>query len=185
MHSAAQAPSVVPSPPDVLPAAIGACPASEDGGRGGSPATHPPARPVCRTFRGEASQVPLARRFARRYLAERHACPEPVIGDILLCVTEIAANAVQHTASGLEGHFTVVLCASRQGVRVEVIDDGPAVAARHRRAGGDDDFAPPGGLGLRLVSAHCDRMGYAEKGQRGVSWFERAWDAEPRADAGQ
>ncbi|MQA85308.1 MAG: hypothetical protein GEV03_11950 [Streptosporangiales bacterium] len=133
---------------------------------------------VRRTFRGEPSQVRLVRDFVRRHLGERHDCPEATLEDVLLCVTETATNAIRHTSSGSGGQFTVVLCLNGSAARVEVIDGGPAETP----GGGDDnpreedDFCLPGGLGLPpLLISHSDRMGYEERGQHGVAWFERMW----------
>jgi len=181
VYGAAQARSVVPSRPSVMSAAA---PAAEDSGTTTVSGTaEPPARPlrvrpVCRTFRGEPSQISLVRHFVRRYLAGRHDCPGEALDDILLCVTELATNAVRHSLSGLGGHFTVVLYVSGSGARVEVIDGGPRQCGGRSDMNEDDDFLLPGGLGLRLVSAHSDQMGYAERAQRGVAWFERAWASD-------
>lgn len=142
-------------------------------------------QPMCRTFRGEPNQIPLVRDFVKRHLVERHDCPDSVLDDILLCATEIATNAIQHTSSGSGGQFTVLLHANSSAARVEVIDDGPRPwpDKGHYDAVEDGDVLPQGGLGLRLVSAHSDRMGYEERGQRGVAWFERTWDGcVPRPD---
>lgn len=138
----------------------------------GAAAAPAPVQPMCRMFRGEPDQVPFARDFVKRHLAERHNCPKAALDDIALCVTEAVTNAIRHSASGTGGHFTVILRVDGSAARVEVIDDGPPQSPREDP--GEDD-ALAGGLGLRLVSAHSDRMGFDEVGRYGVAWFERTW----------
>lgn len=148
-------------------------------------------QPMCRRFRGEPDQISLVRDFVRRHL-ERHDCPGAALDDILLCVTETATNAIQHTSSGSGGHFTVLLHTNGSAARVEVLDEGQVTAANEGCGGCDGDVfdgagdeddeydeLPPGGMGLRLVSAHSDRMGYQEAGRCGVAWFERTWHTDP------
>jgi two-component sensor histidine kinase len=181
-------------------------------------------QPVCRTFQGHPTQIPLVRDFVRRHLIDDHACPEDALHDILLCVSEIATNAILHTPSGSGGHFTVALRVRGGAVRVEVIDNGAHYASNGsgeyladldignastpversgssrsadgarehpRNASGaerepvtrnyllhcDDSETPlpQGGLGLRLVSAYSDRMGFDVTARSGIAWFERAW----------
>lgn len=230
-------------------------------------------RPICRTFRGDPSQIPLVREFVKRHLVDERTCPESALHDILLCASEIATNAILHTSSG-GGHFTVGLRVRDGAARIEVIDSGSpsgsngtghvdgssgdqfdktpdrfgdgsidhfgdgfgdgfedrsgngcghnlaghnladlgvnasagverfvssrsangasGTASVARRGwlsgghpsswvgllpGGDSAGAlPQGGLGLRLVSAHADRMGYDKTAHGGIAWFERTWD---------
>ena len=67
--------------------------------------TSPPlGRPRRRVFAGHPDQVVHARRFVRRSLPD-----SPAAGDAALLTSELAANAIQHTASaGLT--FEVVIC---------------------------------------------------------------------------
>jgi hypothetical protein len=66
----------------------------------GTAASASATRSLRRTFRGEPGQVPLARDFVSRYLNGRH-CPAETVQDILVCATELAANAVLHSRSRL------------------------------------------------------------------------------------
>lgn len=63
-------------------------------------ATTPPA--VTATLPGTPASVPVARRLVREVLV---GCPRS--GDLMLTVTELATNAINHSASGQGGSFTV------------------------------------------------------------------------------
>jgi Histidine kinase-like ATPase domain len=81
-------------------------------------------RSLRRTFRGEPGQVPLVRDFVSRYLDGR-PCPAETVEDILVCATELAANAVLHSRSGLPGgQFSVEVAHARESVHVAVADSG-------------------------------------------------------------
>jgi hypothetical protein len=57
-----------------------------------------------RVFPGRREQVAHARQFVARALA---GCS--VTGEAILCVSELATNALLHTASGNEGEFEVIV----------------------------------------------------------------------------
>lgn len=79
-------------------------------------------------------------------------------------MSEIATNAIEHTLSGQPGGwFTVTVRATATTARVEVADNGPSPTSVP-----DDPESGDGGWGLRLVSAHAQRVGT-------VVWFECAW----------
>ena len=79
------------------------------------------APPVtARMFAGDAGQVRAARRFLAGVLDGY-----PAADDALLCVSELATNAVLHSRSGRPGGCFTVRAARRAGsVRVEVTDEG-------------------------------------------------------------
>ena len=78
-----------------------------------------PARRA-RSFPGEPRQVARARAFVAAALA---GCPAREA--LLTCVSELAANAVVHTASGAGGAFTVEVIRPADGVAlVAVTDEG-------------------------------------------------------------
>lgn len=59
-------------------------------------------RPKHRTFPGRADQITRARDFTRRVLG---SCP--VLDEAVLLVSELATNAVEHTATGNEGNEVI------------------------------------------------------------------------------
>jgi LytS/YehU family sensor histidine kinase len=86
-------------------------------------------------------------------------------------VSWLLANAVRHTASGVDGTFCVLVQAAGGRVRVEVHDMGSASAPAVRRSGS----ARESGAGLALVEAIAGRWGF-HGGQLGrVVWFEMDW----------
>jgi len=96
------------------------------------PVLSSPDGPLARyvhVFPGTTASVAAARRFTSAVLA---ACPAREA--LVACVSELAANAVVHTASGDGGVFTVEVTRPRDGTaRVSVTDAGslsaPAVNA--------------------------------------------------------
>jgi anti-sigma regulatory factor (Ser/Thr protein kinase) len=153
----AQAPAAVSGPPAGAPAAAFA-------GAGEPPS---PVTSVRRTFPGEPGQVRRVRDFIRRYLADDHNCPAGAIEDVLVCVTELATNAISHSRSGAPGgHFTVQVDVWPGGqVRVAVGDDGGPW--RERETACDADC----GRGLRIVCALSDRMGITGGNAGRTAWF--------------
>ena len=117
------------------------------------------------TFAGHAAHVGQARRFIAGILGDGW----PRLDDILLLASEVASNAVRHTASGDGGRFevTVAAFAARDCVRVEVADEGSA--SEPRMTGGGD---LEGGRGLLIVEKLADRWGHAGDELGRVVWFE-------------
>jgi anti-sigma regulatory factor (Ser/Thr protein kinase) len=103
------------------------------------------------------SGLALARRFTRAVL--RAWTCGGAVDDVLLVVTELATNALQHGG----GHPLLRLSAGPGGVRVEVFDDDPAPPVR-RVAG------PGGGWGLALVDRLSPEWGSARHGHGKVVW---------------
>ncbi len=153
-----------------------------------------PAR-CLRVFPGEARQVPRVRAFVARALA---GCPAREA--LLTCVSELAANAITHTASGAGGAFTVEVCWPAPGMaRVAVTDAGAprglvlAAACRQpAQADGQATSAPAnapalaeGGRGLLLVAACSSRWGYrdADAGTGRIVWAEATWPVAVAASA--
>ena len=130
-------------------------------GRGRSPRTG------TRTFRGTPASVPQARRFTAELLA---GCPAREV--LLMCVSELCANAIAHTASGDGGSFMVEISCPRDGVaRVAVTDEGgPSVPAVGRL-----DVMAEGGRGLALVAACTCRWGCADAYPGRTVWAEASW----------
>ena len=117
-----------------------------------------------RTFPAVPAQVREARRFLARLLA-----PGPTADDALLCLSELAANAVVHSHSSQPGGaFIIRVERHGQRVRVEVGDQGgPWHPPDQGGAGGQH------GRGLLSVSKLAARWGREGTSQRGWTvWFE-------------
>lgn len=98
-----------------------------------------------------------------------HGCP--VAEDIVLLASELAANAVVHTASGADGTFSVSVCADNGNIRVEVHDLGSGKEPTVH----DSTVTAGTGRGLLLVEMIAARWGHSG-GQSGrVVWFEVEW----------
>jgi hypothetical protein len=139
----------------------------------------PGAERCARVFAGVPAQVPEARAFVSRVLA---GCPARE--SLLICVTELAANAIEHTASGADGVFAVEVARPADGVAyVAVTDTGggdwtvpgltwPAVVAA------DVVELAEGGRGLALVAACSSRWGYGKASGPASGctvWAEVTW----------
>jgi anti-sigma regulatory factor (Ser/Thr protein kinase) len=148
---------------------------SWDGVTGGSIAFPPATQRVHRTFLGEPGQVPQARDFVRCSVPER-VCSAQAAEDILVCATELAANAVLHSRSGLPGgHFSVeVAICARQWVRVAVEDSGGPWAER-----GTSDGDTESGRGLHIVSALSAAAGIIGDASGRTAWFCSRWGTGP------
>ena len=157
----------------MISARPGVTPAFSVGSAATGTAASPPAtRSSRRTFRGEPAQVPLAREFVFRYLNGRH-CPAETVQDILVCVSELAANAVLHSRSGLPGgHFSVEVVCAGQSVHVAVEDSGGPWAERGH-SGLDEEY----GRGLQIVSALSADMGIAGDASGRMAWFCCYWSS--------
>jgi serine/threonine-protein kinase RsbW len=153
-----------------------------------------PVRPACpwtRTFRGTPASVPEARRFVAELLA---GCPAREV--LMLCVSELSTNAIEHSDSGNGGVFIVEVDLPRPGVaRIAVTDEGgpslPTPASLTQRR---DPALPPGlalppnpgllpdpgllsegGRGLAMVAACTSRWGYADAHPGRTVWAEACW----------
>jgi len=143
-----------------------------DGGGAPQP-DHPDIPPRFRqAFAGHPDQVAQARRFVEGALA---GCP--ALADVVLLTSELATNAVQHSATGRGGAFVVAISHGPGRVKVTVADGGsatrPAVAPEAAELA-------VSGRGLLLVDVLADRWGYASDldhralGACGAVWFELA-----------
>jgi len=128
----------------------------------------PPVRIEQRVFPGRDDQVPEARRFVKRAL---DGCP--VVDDAILCVSELATNALLHSASGNGGEFKIIVQRGKWSVRVAVSDDGspgkPAIRVL--------DATSEQGRGLALLALTASRWGESGDEHGRTVWFELYWDA--------
>lgn len=145
---------------------------SQESAASATSAPLPAALPPRRAFRGEPGQVPLVRNFVSCCLDGRR-CPAETVQDILACATELAANAVLHSRSGLPGgYFTVEVACARQSAHVTVADSGGPWTERGN-AGIDAEC----GRGLRIVAALSADSGIAGDDAGRVAWFCCRWGA--------
>jgi serine/threonine-protein kinase RsbW len=121
------------------------------------------------------------RRFVARAL---DGCP--AAEDAVLCVSELASNAIQHTRSGLGGRFQVIVWRSRASACLAVLDDGgyghPAPPPAPGSAGLAD--LAESGHGIRVVEHLADSWGHqfyrdGPAGGRAV-WCHLTWPARQR-----
>jgi anti-sigma regulatory factor (Ser/Thr protein kinase) len=90
---------------------------------------------------------------------------------VLLMVSEVASNALRHTASGDGGGFDLAVSVAVRTARVAVSDRGSSSESRIPGDGGDMG-ALTGGRGLRIVDALADRWGHSGDELGRVVWFE-------------
>jgi serine/threonine-protein kinase RsbW len=140
-------------------------------GRGPSPAAHPAPAPVgqprtvaaaCRAFTAQPLQVAHARRFVAGVLTGASAAD-----DIVLCVSELASNAVLHSSSRAPGgHFVIRAWITAGGrIRAEVEDcGGPWVP------GAEEDEER--GRGLLIVARLATRWGITGGDRGRIAWLE-------------
>jgi anti-sigma regulatory factor (Ser/Thr protein kinase) len=129
-------------------------------------------RRYTQVFPARPDQVRAVRRFARSML---DGCP--VAGDAILCLSELATNAVIHSASGIPGGAFCVRAEILDGsyVRITVHDDGGPWSPR---ASSDDR---PHGLDIVASVATDSGLGGNARGGW-VCWFRIDW---PPAGPGQ
>ena len=91
--------------------------------------------------------------------------PEEVLADLMLCVTELVTNSVQHPRVP-DAEVELSLWMSDDAVRVQVGDRGTGFELRRRRR-----RDASGGFGLYIVELLADRWGI-ERGDLTWVWFE-------------
>lgn len=99
-----------------------------------------------RIFRGTMDQVAAVRQFVRSQIGDH-----PALSDAVLAASELAANAVAHTASGADGGLFIVHLAavSADTIVVLVTDQGGQAEPRARRVRSDAEK----GRGLDIVTS--------------------------------
>lgn len=121
---------------------------------------------VRRSFPGIPNQIARVRGFVRLVLG-----PVPVADEAVLLASELATNAVVHTASGHGGTFAVTVRRYPSAVRVEVHDAGSRRVPIPR----PQDQRAEEGRGLGLVSLIADDWGYGEDQNGRSVFFELHW----------
>jgi serine/threonine-protein kinase RsbW len=124
------------------------------------------ARPKRRSFPGRPDQVARARDFTRRTLG---SCP--VIEEAVLLVSELATNALEHTATSLGGRFDVTVLGGESSVMIAVTDNGSEKVP----VCGALDPEDVTGRGLGLVELIAERWGHCGGRHGRTVWFELRW----------
>lgn len=121
---------------------------------------------------GDAAQLSLARAWVLALLPT--GCPRA--DDVALVVSELATNAVLHSASGMPGGTVDVLVdVEPDAVALAVVDQGPALAPARRPAG-------EGGYGLALVAALADAYEVTATETGRTVWCRLDWPTEVGRD---
>lgn len=123
------------------------------------------------TVPGRPERVADVRRLVRRALGDA----SPLAETAVLLASELATNAVLHSASGQPGgSATVLITEIGGGVRVEVADGGSDLCAPVVRG----DIYASQGHGLFLVQSLADQWGYVRDETGTTVWF---WLSYPAA----
>ena len=117
-----------------------------------------------RTFPGDACQLREARHWLAELIVGHRAAR--AADDVILAMSEFAANAVSHSDSRLpHGTFTVRLAIGSDVVRVEVLDQGGLWR-------GPDGQASHRGRGLMIVAALAVAWGIHGDQAGRTAWCE-------------
>jgi anti-sigma regulatory factor (Ser/Thr protein kinase) len=136
----------------------------QGGGEGGALMTGTTVRESVKVA-GLAERTRIVRSFVGAVLGSGHPCGD----DAVLLVSELFANSLRHSGSGVPGETVTVAVRIGNGiVRVEVTDRAGPGTPKLRPASRDAE----GGRGLQLVAALAVRWGSRRRGGRIVTWFE-------------
>jgi serine/threonine-protein kinase RsbW len=122
-----------------------------------------------RVFPGQAAQLRLLRSWVETLLPD---CPAR--GDVVAVASELAGNAVRHTASRDAGGTFLAAVSWQPGVvRVAVADGGGATTPRIISDPDGED-----GRGLMVVAALSIRTGVSGDARGRAVWADILWDGE-------
>jgi anti-sigma regulatory factor (Ser/Thr protein kinase) len=133
--------------------------------RGPRPAQGAAMTAMRQTFDGTEIQLSQVRRWLEAQLP-----PSPDRDDLILIATELSTNAVQHTASGRGGQFTVEIAVHGAVIRVVVTDGGAPTEPRP-----SDDPLAERGRGLVVVQALARSTGVLGDRRGRQVWAELPW----------
>ncbi|MEV5984857.1 ATP-binding protein [Streptomyces sp. NPDC052051] len=122
-----------------------------------------------RFYRRERKSVPASRAFTRLALVDWGMTARA--DDVLLCVSELATNALVHGVPPGRGFLLRLLPQDGGGLRVELHDSGDGVPAVPQRV---TEEPHEGGRGLFLVAELADKWGVGERSPGKVVWCEFA-----------
>ena len=129
----------------------------------------PPAQVTAcaRTYPGRPDQIPQARAQIRQLLAD---CA--IADDVILCVSELATNAVLHSNSRSPGGSFTVRATLRPGdhVLIEVEDDGGPWAPKPSH--------PDRGHGLDILRALASSWGLNGDRHSRIIWARFDWSTQ-------
>lgn len=111
-------------------------------------------------FPGTPEHVGQLRRWLRATLG---ACP--AADDAILLASELATNALEHSASGRDGSFAVAVFHGSADMRIEVVDQGGIWQPRSANDGLH-------GRGLVIVGAVARAWGVTGDDTGRTIWFE-------------
>ncbi|MEV0493784.1 ATP-binding protein [Streptomyces atratus] len=117
-----------------------------------------------RFYRRERRSVREAREFVRTALAD-WGFGEERTDDVLLCMSELATNAVLHGVPPGRGYRVRLWLGEQEQVRVEVHDSGDGEPGVREPEG-------ESGRGLLIVEALADLWGVGEREPGKVVWCE-------------
>lgn len=126
-----------------------------------------------RVLPGEERQLAILRRWLASLLPE-----SPARDDLTAIATELATNAVQHTASGRGGWFAVEISRLEPIVRVAVADGGGPTEPQVI-----EDPTAEHGRGLLLVRGLSVRTGVCGDHRGRLVWADVRWADSPPAAA--
>ncbi|MEU5090665.1 ATP-binding protein [Streptomyces sp. NPDC021356] len=116
-------------------------------------------------FRKDRRSVRLAREFVRAALADWALTARG--DDVLLCVSELATNALLHGVPPGRGFAVLLMLHAGSVLRVEVHDSGGG-EVREPEASAESEH----GRGLLLVAALADKWGVEERSPGKIVWAE-------------
>ncbi|MGN5636033.1 ATP-binding protein [Streptomyces sp. AC154] len=123
-------------------------------------------------YRRERRSIPLVRKFVREALVD-WVC-EVSMGDVLLCVSELATNALLHGVPPGRGFRIHLYWERGEGrLRIEMHDSGDGEVSAAPCPALDAE----GGRGLLLVSVLATSWGVGERNPGKVVWCEFAASA--------
>jgi serine/threonine-protein kinase RsbW len=102
----------------------------------------------------------------------RGQCPERVVADARLVISELVTNSVRHAGMGPDDAIRLRIELTHGGVRVQVEDPGGEGVVAPRRP----DLNGGGGMGLNIVVALATRWGVVRDRTTRV-WAELTWPA--------
>ena len=127
---------------------------------------HPAAPEVVATLADSPAVVSDARAMAAGALLA-WACPEPVIEDAVVVISELVTNAVLHAAPPVRLRLALASPPEGRTVRIEVTD-GSVLPPEVR----SPSTSAPGGRGLRIVDALTARHGVLLSTDGKTVWAE-------------